>query len=548
MKLKHYFIAVLIGILFLGGWYYVTFPVVNIHESSFWGSVILVCIVLGVIFLLAVLAGKGKKLFSKKKNKFNTSVLYGEKLPKIALLFFGLAGISVIVLVVGAISSMELFRAKSYANLIKVETCDFAKDMEESTNVTDIALMDTNSARTFGERKIGSLSEVVSQYEVDEDYNQINAGGKPMKVAALQYASFFKWFNNRGEGIPGYVQVNPVNSDSDYVKLTKGMKYTPSAYFNYNLQRHIRFHYPTKIIEQYYFEVDDEGNPYYICPELSPRVGLFGARDVKGAVICDPITGDTTYYKVADIPAWVDRVYDGNLLTQKYDWHAMLSGGYWNSIISQSGCKQTTDDYGYKIIGDDVWVYTGVTSVTGDQSNVGFVLMNQRTSKTQYFNVSGAEEHSAMSAAEGEVQEKGYEAAFPSLINVSGQPTYIMVLKDSGGLVKMYAMVNVEQYNIVATGTSQEAVFAAYKKKLASEGDSKDAVEEIQEKTITISDVQFITIDGETMVYLKDGLGHVYKQAFSDNEELIKLSVGDSIHIKYISAENDINLIDEIIE
>ena len=93
----------------------------------------------------------------------------------------------------------------------------------------------------------------------------------------------------------------------------------------------------------------------------------------------------------------------------------------------------------------DVWVYTGVTSVNADESNIGFVLMNLRTGESKYYNIAGAEEYSAMSSAEGQVQNLGYRASFPSLINIKNIPTYIMVLKDNAGLVKMYALVNVEK-------------------------------------------------------------------------------------------------------
>lgn len=164
------------------------------------------------------------------------------------------------------VRAATLFRSRAYANLLPVDKREFTEDIEQSDQVTDIALMDTESARIFGNRKIGSLSDVVSQYEIEADYTQISIKGQPMKVSGLKYASFFKWWNNRNSGVPGYVQVNPVNSEAKYVKLTKPMKYVPSAYFNYNLQRHVQLTYPTKIISGYKFEVDDAGNPYYICP------------------------------------------------------------------------------------------------------------------------------------------------------------------------------------------------------------------------------------------------------------------------------------------
>lgn len=537
MKLKVRIALFVIFAAVIGGFYYAYFPAINIHLEIFWTTLIVVflslAIILGAKSSISQMVGRLSKKPSIKEFSW------------FAKLCSVLVIVCVGVLIVGSALGATLFRSRAYANLLPVDKREFTEDIEQSDQVTDIALMDTESARIFGNRKIGSLSDVVSQYEIEADYTQISIKGQPMKVSGLKYASFFKWWNNRNSGVPGYVQVNPVNSEAKYVKLTKPMKYVPSAYFNYNLQRHVQLTYPTKIISGYKFEVDDDGNPYYICPTMTARVGLFGGIDVNGVIICDPIDGECKYYAIGDCPSWVDSVYDGHLLTKKYNWHGMLSGGYINSIIGQKGCKQATDDFGYKIIGDDVWVYTGVTSANGDQSNIGFVMMNQRTSEARYYQVSGAEEHSAMSAAEGEVQEKGYMASFPSLINVSGTPTYIMVLKDAGGLVKLYAMVNVEQYNIVATATSQTKVFEEYKTLLASDGKLETEENDLKEDTITVQSVEYIDSDDGTMVYIKDTNHQVYKQAFKEDESLIRISAGDVLHVKYQPMDNEIHLLQE---
>ena len=537
MKLKVRIALFVIFAAVIGGFYYAYFPAINIHLEIFWTTLIVVflslAIILGAKSSISQMVGRLSKKPSIKEFSW------------FAKLCSVLVIVCVGVLIVGSALGATLFRSRAYANLLPVDKREFTEDIEQSDQVTDIALMDTESARIFGNRKIGSLSDVVSQYEIEADYTQISIKGQPMKVSGLKYASFFKWWNNRNSGVPGYVQVNPVNSEAKYVKLTKPMKYVPSAYFNYNLQRHVQLTYPTKIISGYKFEVDDDGNPYYICPTMTARVGLFGGIDVNGVIICDPIDGECQYYAIGDCPSWVDSVYDGHLLTKKYNWHGMLSGGYINSIIGQKGCKQATDDFGYKIIGDDVWVYTGVTSANGDQSNIGFVMMNQRTSEARYYQVSGAEEHSAMSAAEGEVQEKGYKASFPSLINVSGTPTYIMVLKDAGGLVKLYAMVNVEQYNIVATATSQTKVFEEYKTLLASDGKLETEENDLKEDTITVQSVEYIDSDDGTMVYIKDTNHQAYKQAFKEDESLIRISAGDVLHVKYQPMDNEIHLLQE---
>ncbi|MCM1178930.1 MAG: hypothetical protein NC347_01640 [Clostridium sp.] len=540
-KAGGYVAATILSVLWLGLNYYIYYPVINVQSTEFWDWLLIHSIVVSIIFILFGIIGRS----GRGKAGFHDNLIYFRHgMGKVQLiLLVGIPVFCTLVLFFGGLAGSTFFNAKRYASLMPVEQRNFTEDIPESDNVDNIALMDTNSARVFGNRKIGSLSDVVSQFEVEEDYTQINISSKPMKVANLRYASFFKYLNNKSEGIPGYVAVNPVNSDAEYIKLSEGMRYVASGYFNNNIFRHVQMHNPTRIIEGCYFEVDDKGKPYYVCPVLYARVGLFSGMDVKGAILCDPVSGDMEYYDVEDVPSWVDRVYDGDLLEQKFNWYGELSGGFFNSIIGQKGCIRATDDYGYKTIDDDVWVYTGVTSVNGDASNVGFIMVNQRTSEARYYTISGAEEYSAMASAEGAVQEKKYSASFPSLINVNGVPTYIMVLTDNGGLVKMYAMVNVEQYNMVVTAESQEELFGKYKKLLANDkNNSADGGESlIQEEEITVSEMEYITMEGETYVYIKDEVGDVYKMLFAEDEGVIKISEGDRVLVQYEENENGIH-------
>ena len=212
-------------------------------------------------------------------------------------------------------------------------------------------------------------------------------------------------------------------------------------------------------------------------------------------------------------------------------------------MISKVDCKQTTDDYGYIVIGDDVWYFTGVTSLGSDESNIGFIISNARTGEYKFYSVVGAEEHSAMSAAQGEVQEKGYVASFPSLVNISGEATYIMVLKDAYGLVKLYALVNVEQYNIVATGETQKAAMEAYMKQLRENGIVSGIPTVPDDKTethgVTVENVRIIEIGGETTVYITAEDGKVYKAQFESDESLILIRTGDELTIKCTATETE---------
>ena len=519
--------SIVIGTVLTALAYYLMLPPVNVYSTSFWSFLIM------AILFYALPLGVFKSVTKTEKGK------PGLKVNKVFVL---VVAIPLAVLVVGGILSSTFFNALKYASVIEVKQSDFSEDMPEADVVTNISLMDTASASILGNRELGALSDVVSQYNVSYDYNQINYRGTPKKVANLEYVDFFRWFNNSENGVPGYVMVDPVGNDADYVKFEKPMIYVDSAYFGEDLMRKLRFSYPTKIFSSVNFEVDDEGNPYYIVSCTKPKVSLFGAMDVSEVIIFNPCDGSSEIYPVDASPAWIDNVYDGDLACKKYNWYGTLAGGFWNSVIGNRDCKMTTECYGYVVREDDVWYYTGVTSVTSDESNIGFLLTNARTGEYKYYPIIGAEEYSAMGAAQGEVQEKGYVASFPSLINVEGEATYIMVLKDENGLVKLYALVNVENYSIVATGDSQTSAKQAYLEELAKRGvitEEELPAPETTTAEITVTTVRLATVGGETVVYLTAEDGIVYRGALASDESLILVTEGMTLTVEYSETEHE---------
>ncbi|MBE6576617.1 MAG: hypothetical protein E7653_00590 [Ruminococcaceae bacterium] len=525
-------ISAVITLIIAAALFYVWLPAINVYNQEFWIFLTVLVVVFAATY---VVIGLKRKKYDVKVNK-QTFKSAGVKVFIIAV------AIPVVVLIVGNVISSTFFNAAKYSQIIEVKEAIFEEDMPETGLVTNIALMDSDSAKILGDRKLGALSEVVSQYQIGAGYSQINYKGAPQKVANLEYVDFFKWFNNKDKGVPGYVMVDPVNSSADYIALSTPMKYVDSAYFAEDLHRALRMSYPTKIFGNYSFELDEAGNPYCIVSCMSPKVGMFGAMDVTEVVVFNPCDGSHTLYALSETPSWIDNVFTGQLASQKYDWYGTLKNGFWNSVIGNKDCKVTTDDFGYIVIEDDVWFFTGVTSVSSDESNIGFIISNARTGEYKFYPVIGAEEYSAMMAAEGEVQEKGYVASFPSLINAAGEATYIMVLKDNGGLVKLYALVNVENYSIVATGTTQAEAKQAYIDLLRSEGIIKENVEvepvtpqvETKQTTITVKKVTIATVDGNSVVYINGDDGNIYKKALSADETLLLIKEGDKIDITYI--------------
>ena len=448
--------------------------------------------------------------------------------------------------IVGSVTGWAVIRANDYRDLLTVETGDFAAEVEE-ISYSQIPMVDKNSAVKLGNRKLGELADMVSQFEVIENYTQINYQGRPVRVTGLRYGDWIKWFTNRAEGLPAYLIVDMVTQNVEVVRLDEGIRYTTAEHFGRNLQRHLRFNFPTYLFDAPAFEIDEEGHPYWVCPRMDKTIGLFGGTDIIGAVLVDAVTGECVYYDVADVPTWVDHVYTAELIIQQYDYHGLYINGFINSLFGQREVTVSTDGYNYIAIGDDVYMYTGITSVVSDESNIGFILSNQRTKETRFYSVAGAEEYSAMASAEGQVQHLHYQATFPLLLNISQQPTYFMALKDEAGLVKMYAMVNVSQYQIVATGATVGECESNYRQmllqnNLIAEGESTLPEEELAVTaplTGVVQEIRSAVMAGETHYFISvDGVW--YTSSASALPQLILLNEGDWVTIRAYAQEGGI--------
>lgn len=521
-KLKTKVILAAVLIILLGIYYYVALPAINIHATEFWIFLIILIVLAAAFFV--------------KKKELNRYEIKNSKGLKVIL---GLLAAVVIVYLAGTLLSSPIINAKKYQQLMSVETGEFTKDIEE-LSFDQIPLLDRDSATLLGNRKMGSMVDMVSQFEVDDLYSQINYQDRPVRVSPLRYASVIKWFTNNGEGIPAYIKIDMATQNTELVKLDEGMKYTTSDHFNRNIYRHLRFKYPTYIFNDLSFEVDEEGVPYWICPVKQYNIGLFGGVTIGRVVLCNAITGETTDYAIEDAPQWIDRAYSADLLVELYDYYGTLKHGFLNSVLGQKDCLETTEGYNYLAIDDDVWVYTGVTSVSGDQSNVGFVLMNQRTMETRFYEVEGATEASAMASAEGQVQNLHYTATFPLLLNISGEPTYFIALKDDAGLVKMYAMVNVQKYQIVATGDTVSECEAQYTDLMYENGIKQEAEDTREVMTITapITKIAQGVVDGNSHFYIVlEGSDAIFDVSVVDFIDIIRYDVGDEVTIEYKEGE-----------
>lgn len=493
---------------------------------------------------------------------------YVEYVKRRSIVSVVVIAILVAIVGVGTVISSVVLRAKSYSQIITVdESKDFSEEIEEA-DFKSVPVLDNAAASVLANRTLGDLAAInkVSQFEVDTALTQINYKGSPVKLATLAYGDVFKWFKNTREGLPGYIIVDMVTQKAELVTLPEGgyMRYSPNEHFSKYLMRHVRFEYPTYIFDTPRFEIDEEGKPFWIVPVLDKTIGLFGGTDVKGIVMVDAVSGEMTEYSIEEVRnskelQWIDGIYSANLLVEQYNYYGQYQKGFINSILGQDGVRLTTEGSNFLAQNDDVYLYTGVTSAGNDQAIIGFVLINMRTKAADYYAVSGAKEYSAMASAQGEVQDYEYAATFPILLNIKGQPTYFMSLKDSGSIVKRFAMVNVQNYQVAVTGSTIAQCTEAYAEKLkqnninikidideiidATEGNENAGADTPETKTVkgVVSDIRTAVMNGESVYFIQlDGKGAYYSIAASSSENVVIMNKGDKVTVKFKAAEGKI--------
>lgn len=533
-------LIIVLALLVIAGAYWWFHPAINIRSTDFWGFVFIV--ILLPLFLVFWMRSKQYKTGTKEVTKNEG------KAKTFRILSF--VPVAVVALVaIGALMSMAIFpgNAEKYSNVLKTDTLEFAQDIKE-VNYSEIPVIDRDSAILLGNREMGSIPEYVSQFEVSNLYSQINYQGTPVRVSPLGYADLFKWFTNREGGIPAYALVNMTTQDAEIVRLGDSpIHYSQSEPLVRNIDRHVQLSYPFYMFGEKSFEIDEDGHPWWICPVKDFTIGLFGGETISRVVLCDATTGETQDLAVADCPEWVDRVFPAELLIQQYNWWGAYNNGWLNSFLGQEGVVRTTPGtdgtlgYNYIAKDDDVWVYTGVTSATADNSIIGFVLVNQRTQESHFYSVSGATEDSAMQSAEGQVQNLRYTSTFPLLINVSNQPTYFMALKDGAGLVKKFAMIDIQRYQNVAVGDTVADTQKAYEALLATNGvvaESGDGATDVVTVKGTIRSMNQAVIEGNTHFYLtvEGEDGSIFDFALPGLLDIVGYKVGDEINFTYVEA------------
>lgn len=490
---------------------YVTLPSYNLHDIGFITLLVIYLFMFGTIY-----------------------TAFSHRFDFISKAVYTLGTTLVVLMIVLSFLSSEFLNASKYRDQIVIkDSSDFNSEFNE-IEIDKIPLVDQNTAQQLGDKQIGRVQGLGSQFDISDDYLLINVKESVYRVSSLEYQDFYKWFQNKDLGIPSYVSVN-VNdpTDVELVDLKKGMKFVPSAYFGEDLLRHVRFKYRTEMFESLNFEIDDNGNPFYIVTYKEPTIGWFGGWDTKGIIIVDAVSGEMQQYLVEEAPDWVDHIQSANLAWYQIDNWGYYINGWFNTLFGQKEMIQTTDGYNYVPIDGEIYIFSGLTSVGSDRSIVGFALINLSTKEATYLKIGGADEYSAMNSAVGQVQHLNYTATFPLLLNIEGLPTYFMALKDNEGLVKLYAMVSVQDYSVVGVGSTVDETKLSYTNQLLEKGVISEIITNRIAISGVISSIVSTIIDGTTHYYFTlEGSNILYTASSQLSLELALTKVMDSVALE----------------
>ena len=573
-KVLKIIIAILLTVIGGAVAYYFMLPALNFKSLDFYYFIgVVIAIYVVSTFILS-------KAFIKPE--YIPYVKKRATIPVIIGLVFAL------VLGVGYLTSCELFRAKAYSEIIDVKTENFGENEKSITTITSlkdfsaVPMIDKEVAENLANKKLGELSEYVSQFVIDSAYStQINYKGNPYRIFPLKYGDVFKWFNNTRDGLPAYIAVNMYTQEANTVILKdeglNNIKVSTNEYFNEKLNRVLRFNFPTYMFGTPSLEIDESGKPWWVCEVVDKTVGLIGGTDVIGVVLVDAADkNNIKEFSLEEIRTnkdiqWIDQIYSDDLLVKQYNYFGKYNGGFINAYIGQSGVVSTTEGSSYIASGDDVWLYTGVTSVTSDDSIVGFAIINQRTKEAVFQRIAGTTESGAQKSAESIVSDKGWKATFPVLLNLDGEATYFMALKDNS-VVKSFAMVSVERVQDAVRSEDDanpdiEACLKAYVNKVKSSaglvlnidynavlpdsisggettnnGDATNNTEStIASVTGVITDIRTAVENGNSVYYIAlDGKAVYYSMSAVNDNNVVILNVGDTVTITYKTQEGKI--------
>lgn len=449
------------------------------------------------------------------------------------------AAVGTVVLYLGLMAySSPLFNYQAHRNLIgEIKEVAFSNQIDYM-DLSQVPIIDEQLADKLADKKLGDIPSLGSQVTVGKMSLQ-NVDGKLYYVAPLEHTSLLKWLFNGGT--PGYVMVSA--TDVDNVELITELdgkemkiKYLESAYLLSNIRIATFLRDLRKGHDDYTFEIDDDGNPYWVVTRYDTGVGIT-EQSAIGVTIIDAQTGESNIYSKEELPEWVDRVEPmDNIDRYLRKWGELVHG-----VLNFTDKDKLTTTYGMSIIYNkgECYYFTGITSVGNDESLVGFTLTNTVTRETTMYRTSGATELAAMESAEGKVQQYGYKATLPYLLNIDGQPTYFLTLKDASGLVKQYAMVNVSSYSNVAVGSTLKEALLEYRKTMSLSDISLSGSDTAEKEIVTGKVTRIGLVISDEMTYydmVLENDARYYTVSTGVSREAALTAAGDTVEITILSG------------
>lgn len=399
--------------------------------------------------------------FTIQLNNFSYSAK--AKFPKVPAIIIAVPW--VIIAVVLIVCSV-FFQWKAYRDQLGEPQIKTFDSEVQTIDISQIPIVDEPLALQLAQKKLGERPALGSQVELQTATIQM-VDGELVWVVPLYHSGFFKWLTNM-EGTPGYIVVSATNTnDVRYVEGSK-IKYHPGSYLLFDVARKVRFG-PGLLtgITDYSFELDDNGQPYWVVSTYHNLRG-FSLPEADGIILLNATTGQMERYTMENIPEWVDRVQPEDFVIEQIT----NRGNYVHGIFNFANKDKYRPSDGHNIVynNGECYLFTGLTSVGADDSAIGFIMVDMVTKEPIMYEMSGATEEAGQLSAQGRVQDLGYQASFPIILNIDSQPTYFMTLKDDIGLIKQYAFVSVTNYSTVGTGESVSDALRDYESKLVSDG------------------------------------------------------------------------------
>lgn len=436
------------------------------------------------------------------------------------------------------IGSSVLFNVNAYRDQMPTLTeMEFATDFD-TVDLSQLPIVDKAMAKKLADKKLGERPSLGSQVVLGEPTLQ-QVDGQLVWAVPTYHSGLFKWLTNM-EGTPGYVRVSATNpQDVQYVD-GYSIKYQPGAYLWQNLSFYTRYSAALFTgVTDYSFELDDTGRPFWVITTYKNRRG-FSLPEATGAIVMDCATGESTRYTLDTLPSWVDRIQPESFIMTQLN----HKGEYVHGYLNFSDRDKFATSQGSAILYNNgrCYLVTGLTSVGSDQSTIGFVMVDMVTKEPRLYRISGATESAAQLSAQGKVQQYGYKAAFPLIINLNGEPTYFMTLQDTEGLIKQYAYVSVQDYQTVGVGETITDARLNFEKALRASGSG--SVGNTADTATTLTGIVGrigSEYTGSTTAYyfvLEDRPDLLFSVQASISDELAVTRPGDRVQVIYYEKQS----------